>query len=139
MTENKTQLGLSAFAVVAEETAGLASITVTRFFTPKIEAGGSISLFFDDDGVSDGFLLGTFAYNFVGQSMTVPFLFGLAGASVGDENGFAFGGGGGIRHFVSEDVAILGRVWTAAATVDGDLEFLEGAIIEAGISLYLGS
>ena len=98
------------------------------------ELGGDISGFYSSGGFFGfGFFRGT--YNFIGESLTVPFVGAGYGSSLGDVTVGVYQVGGGIKRFLSErasfDVGVSYQGITAGGPGQMSLQY--------GMSIYLGN
>ena len=113
-----------------------ANIGFSRFTESGFELGGDIMTFYAGGGLSGfGFFRGT--YNFIGESLTVPFVgFGYGSSLGGDISAGVYQFGGGIKRFLSERASFDLGVNYQGATQGGGAGQMA---MQFGMSLYLGN
>lgn len=137
-TSGKTQLGINGFGTFTENTQRLIStLSITQFVSEGLELGADLTLQTDFEDAS-GFAFGRARYNFVGQSMTVPFLSLGVGKELSANTNALFSGGVGLRHFVSEDVSLNAETSTSWSFVNSNLTWSEAVMLNFGVSVYFG-
>ena len=74
-----SRITFSGFGNISESPTVTTTVGISRFTEGGLEVGGDISAFFYEDGVfGSGF--GRVSWNFIGESLTVPFVTGGVGA-----------------------------------------------------------
>jgi hypothetical protein len=150
-TRGKTQFGISGFGSI-NDASGFASaqLSITKFMTKSLEIGSDLTTYITMQKGSDfsesststsGDVFGRIRYNFVGQSMMVPYLSLGAGTSLSTDS---YGGtqplelqaGAGFKRFLNEKVSFNGEVnYTSIqvqSTSTSSVNFL------VGLSIYTG-
>lgn len=144
-TRDKVQLGLSGYGMFGGGISMMnTGVSMTRFFTEALEIGGDLNGTYSKTEGSDArnemSVYGRIRYNFIGSSMTVPFLSAGAGKSLAkDATDVMIVGGAGFKHFVSERVSFNGeayKIW--AKNAEGRYEMAKPTIITFGLSIYIG-
>jgi hypothetical protein len=117
---------------------------ITRYVSDNLEIGTFVSgtySKFGSGGVGElsGYLFGNLTWNFVSQSMTVPFLFAGAGTPLDDESlgDLAFQGGAGFKHFVSEVFSFNGQASMIGQKVGDEVNFGDFVLLAFGFSYYI--
>ncbi len=112
------------------------NIGFSRFTESGFEVGGDISGFYGGGGfLGFGFFRG--AYNFIGESLTVPFVgFGYGSSLGGDLSAGVYQVGGGIERFLSERASFDVGVNYQGITSGGGAGQMS---LHYGMSLYLGN
>lgn len=160
-----TKLSLSGSGFVGSDFTNMTNIIgLSRFGASGFEFGGDIMLAmsrspgtpsYDFDPVTGevyetgggeseltttGFMFGRVAYNFIGESTTVPFLsFGL-GAPISDAETtpILLDLGGGFKKFISERASFDVMANYQGQSVDGEITWQNGLSLYYGLSFYLG-
>ncbi len=147
-TDGAVQIGISGFGLVgADDQVAFAGLSLTKFTGERLEIGGDLMLSFTKSSGSDsevgGFFMGRTRYNFIGESMTVPFVSAGVGTQLddpgeGESRPVIFQVGVGFKHFLNENVSFNVEALSYAALVDGEFEVMEAAFILFGLSIYVG-
>lgn len=116
---------------------------VTRYVSDAFEVGtfvtGTYSKSEGSDAEVSGYLFGNFTWNFVSESMTVPFLFIGAGTPLDEDRmgDLAVQGGAGFKKFVSENFSFNGQA-SAIGQKTGDVfEWGDFVLLSFGFSYYI--
>jgi len=146
-TRGKIQFGVSGFGSVSENTASLSTqLSLTRFFTKGLEVGGDLQVSTSATSYegsetttnTDGYVFGRVRYNFVGQSMTVPYI-SLGGGTqltTSETVPTALQAGVGFKRFLSDQVSFNGETNYTSLTAG---EYSSSAVnFSFGVSLYVG-
>jgi hypothetical protein len=152
-TRGKTQFGIAGFGSIMDNSSGFASaqVSITKFMTKNLEIGTDVTTYITMTGGGDfggesststtGDVFGRLRYNFVGQSMMVPYVSFGAGTSLSTDS---YGGtqplelqaGAGFKRFLNEKVSFNGEVnYTSIqvqSTSTSSVNFL------VGLSIYTG-
>lgn len=118
---------------------GFVSVGASRVTEGGVELGGDISASFSGSGVSGfGFFRGV--YNFVGESLTVPFVTGGVGTPLGSDTGsyVLYNAGAGVKRFIDESASfdIMANYQGALTGSGGGGGTLS---LVFGLSIYLGN
>jgi len=120
-----------------------ATVGLTKYVSDHLEIGGflngSLSKMEGSDSEISGYVFGNATWNFVSQSMTVPFVFFGAGTPLDDDTigDLAFQGGAGFKRFVNEDFSFNGQVSGIGQMYDGEFEMAEFVLVTFGFSYYI--
>lgn len=145
-TGGKTQLGVSGFGGVGERNFGSVTFSITQYVSDSFEIGADTNFTFTERAGGtqlNGFFFGRIRYNFVGQSMTVPYLSAGGGTNLASGGGASsfdfvvFDAGIGLKHFLNERVSFNAEA-SGRAHANGDFEIQEQVYLQAGLSMYLG-
>lgn len=110
------------------------NVGLSRFTESGFELGGDIAGFYGSGGfVGFGFFRGT--YNFIGESLTVPFVGVGYGSSLGDVTSGVYQVGGGVKRFLSDRASFDVGVSYMGVTGGGAGQMF----LQYGMSLYLGN
>jgi len=118
------------FSSTTDTTQTFVSADVGRYFTPKLVGRVSLSMFGSDDGTTS--TLGTtvgagvkYYFGEAAQSKWIPFIQGgvnFVMFDMGTTNAYGVGlaGGGGVSHFLTEDVSLdlTGQLFYNSMTID---------------------
>lgn len=125
---------------------------MSYFATQAIEVGGDVSVSVSSSGGSDGasetttngYVTARARYNFVGQSLLVPYLSAGVGTSL-DTSEFApavvtYNGGVGFKRFLNERVSVNGEVNYTSLSVESDFGSATSSAVNflVGIAIYTG-
>lgn len=160
-----TKLSLSGSGFVGSDFTNMTNILgLSRFSRSGLEIGGDIMLAmsrtagapsYDFDPVTGemyetgggeseltttGFMFGRIAYNFIGESTTVPFVSVGLGAPISDAETIPIliDIGGGIKKFISERASFDIMANYQGQSVDGEISWQDGLSLYYGLSFYLG-
>ena len=117
---------------------GFVNVGASRVTEGGAELGGDISASFSASGVSGfGFFRG--GYNFIGESLTVPFVTGGVGTPLGSATGsyVLYNAGAGVKRFIDESAS-----FDIMANYQGLLTGSGGGgtlSLVFGLSIYLGN
>ena len=157
-TRGKTQFGLAGFGSVSQDN-GFASaqISLTQFVTQRLEIGTdlTVSATMQKTSSLDGFgdatagttststtgdVFGRIRYNFVGQSMTVPYISLGAGTSLSNNNNgsqpLELQAGLGFKHFLNERVSFNGEANYTSIQMQNSSSSSVNFLV--GLSIYTG-
>lgn len=135
-------LGLSKFSKSGIEIGGDVMLAMTRSSgTPTFDEYTGEVTYGDSELSTTGFVFGRMAYNFIGESTTVPFLSVGVGAPV-DPNAettpILLDLGGGFKKFISERASFDVMANYQGSMVDGEISWQSGVSLYYGLSFYLG-
>ena len=155
-TRGRASLQLAGYGTFQEGSSSATAVAgLSYFVTQAVEVGGDVSLSVRSsdapDGTSevntDGFLTGRVRYNFVGQSLFVPYLSAGLGTSLDTSESaptvITYNGGVGFKRFLNERVSFNGEVNYTSLRIES--EFFDEAITNSavnflvGIAIYTGS
>lgn len=115
----------------SDQTQTFIAVDVGRYFTPKLVGRVSVSMFGSDDGAGNssmGTTIGAGVKNYFGEpaeSKWVPFVQGginivLLDMGTSSASGIGFVGGGGVSHFLTEEVSLdlTGQLFYNYMTMD---------------------
>lgn len=143
------QVTFSAGGVVGEDYQSLNStLGLTQYFTDRFELGGFLSGSASKSGEEDtefsGYVFANATFNFVNQSMTIPFIFGGIGTPLDEDRqgDLSFNVGAGFKHFVNENFSFNGQASAIGQTVedvDGNesVEWGDFILLNFGFSYYI--
>ena len=138
------QITFGGGGLVGEDFQSLnATIGLTQYVSDNLEIGGFLngtaSKSGDEDTSFSGFVFGNATWNFVTQSMTVPFVYLGAGTPLDDDTigDLAFQAGGGFKHFVSEVFSFNGQASVIGQMVDGEFNMGDFVLLNFGFSYYI--
>lgn len=143
-TRHLNQLGAFGFGMVGGDVTTLTmGLSLTRFMTNRLEVGGDVSGTWADVGATTLYMMGRARYNFVGQSLWVPFASvglgsQLVSTGVGNDSNMTGSVGVGFKRFLNESVSFNGEATGLAMEnpMTGDIEFMDGVMLTFGISMY---
>ena len=144
---DRYQLGLAGSGFLVSGGSNLnATASLTKFLGSALEFGGDLSL-----GVTSsqsggtevsGFAFGRIRYNFVGQSLTVPFLSFGAGTQLDSPSTGSrlalFQAGVGVKRFLNERASFNVEALGYGALQGGQFEIAHGVFVQFGLSYYFG-
>ena len=111
---------------------------ISRFTEGGLEIGGDIWAFFSESGVS-GTGFGRVSQNFIGESLTVPFVTGGVGAPFSG-GGFLYDAGAGIKRFLDERTSFdLMASWQGYLSTGRGGGGSGSLSVRFGLSIYLGN
>ena len=110
------------------------NVGLSRFMENGFELGGDIFGVYSSGGFS-GFGVFRGTYNFIGESLTVPFVGVGYGSTLGDVTVGVYQVGGGIKRFVSDRASFDVGVSYLGATQGGAGQVM----LQYGMSIYLGN
>jgi hypothetical protein len=138
------QITFSGGGVVGQDYQSLnATVGLTRYFSDHLEVGAFLSGSFSKAGGSDGsysgYVFGNATWNFVSESLTVPFVFAGAGTPLDSDRvgDLAVQGGAGFKRFVSEYFSFNGQASVIGQKVDGEMNFGDYVLLAFGFSYYI--
>jgi hypothetical protein len=147
-TRNRTQVGISGFGSVGSSSSSLATVvSLTQFFTRSLELGGDVvltatAIHGETETQTDfnGFLFGRVNYNFVGQSLFVPYLsLGVGTILTSSEygpTGMPVQVGAGFKQFLNERASLNGEVMSRGLYNEGEWLWGEDVDFRVGLSIY---
>jgi hypothetical protein len=154
-TRGRTQIGIAGYGSFQESFSSVSALlSMTRFLTQGLEVGGDLQLTASSSSAGgeersedvSGHLFGRVRYNFVGRSMTVPYVSLGAGTQLtAQENAVTpleLQAGLGFKHFLNDRVSFNGEVDYMTIQYP-ESEYAASSstsaiFFQTGISLYVG-
>ena len=128
-----SRVSVSGTATIGEHAALTAVGGLSRFTHSGLEFGGDVVASYAGGGtIGAGFFRAS--QNFIGESLTVPFVTGGMGAGFGGLGGFVYDAGGGIRRFTPDQRSSFDIM----ATWQGGRRSGGTAALRVGLSFYFG-
>ncbi len=128
-----SRVSVSGAATMGEHSVLTATGGFSRFTHSGLEYGGDVVAAYAGGGTT-GALFARVSQNFIGESLTVPFVTGGVGTGFGGLGGFVYDAGGGIRRFTSDQRSSFDFM----ATWRGGRRSGGTAALRVGLSFYFG-
>lgn len=140
-----TKFTLAGGGFIGSDFASMANIFgITYFAESGIEFGGdlvmTLSKFGEGDLEASGTAFARLTYNFIGESLFVPFISAGIGAPLESDSStdYLVDLGVGFKKFISDRVSFDAAANYQGESSDGSFEFKDGLSLFYGLSIYVG-
>jgi hypothetical protein len=143
MIENPVRLSLGGIGFAGSGATFLSNIVGLTYVTPNgLEFGGDLqaSILSSESGTSvSGFFFGRVNYNFIGESLFVPFVTVGMGRELKDAQSDLIGNAGvGFKYYFADRASFDAQANGQWQLADGSFTYQKGVALFYGLSFYFG-